>query len=144
REVKTFPITGRGPGSAQVRAMGLLKAASAQDNKDAGARDREIADARITAAKETATGKYAAQRPIDVFQTGSGTSSNMNTNAVSASLAKQNGVELHPNAHVNMGQSSNDTFPTATHGAATEAAVNDLIPGLKVLHESLLKKAHEW
>src|SRR5699024_1020163 len=58
--------------------------------------------------------------------------------------AKQNGVELHPNDHVNMGQSSNDTFPTATHVAATEAAVNDLIPGLKVLHESLLKKAHEW
>ena len=144
RAVENFPISGRGLESAQIRAMGLLKAACAQVNKDSGALDGEIADAIIAAGKEIATGKYDAEFPIDVFQTGSGTSSNMNTNEVIASLAKQNGVELHPNDHVNMGQSSNDTFPTATHVAATEAAVNDLIPGLKVLHESLLKKAHEW
>ena len=68
----------------------------------------------------------------------------MNTNEVIASIAKENGVEVHPNDDVNMGQSSNDTFPTATHVAATEAAVNDLIPGLKVLQESLEKKAEEW
>ncbi|MDN6132138.1 MAG: aspartate ammonia-lyase, partial [Corynebacterium casei] len=144
RAVENFPISGRGLESAQIRAMGLLKAACAQVNKDSGALDGEIADAIIAAGKEIATGKYDAEFPIDVFQTGSGTSSNMNTNEVIASIAKQNGVELHPNDHVNMGQSSNDTFPTATHVAATEAAVNDLIPGLKVLHESLSKKATEW
>ncbi|APT83036.1 class II fumarate hydratase [Corynebacterium ammoniagenes] len=144
RAVENFPISGRGLESAQIRAMGLLKAACAQVNKDSGALDAEIADAIIAAGQEIASGKYDDEFPIDVFQTGSGTSSNMNTNEVIASLAKQNGVDLHPNDHVNMGQSSNDTFPTATHVAATEAAVTDLIPGLKVLHESLLKKAHEW
>src|SRR5699024_2037880 len=112
--------------------------------KDSGALDGEIADAIITAGKEIATGKYDAEFPIDVFQTGSGTSSNMNTNEVIASLAKQNGVELHSNDHVNMAHSYNNTLPTATHVAATEAAVNDLNEGLKILHESLLKKAHEW
>ena len=83
--------------------------------------DAEKADAIIAAAKEIADGKHDEQFPIDVFQTGSGTSSNMNTNEVIASIAKANGVEVHPNDHVNMGQSSNDTFPTATHVAATEA-----------------------
>src|SRR5699024_1999056 len=96
------------------------------------------------AGQEIASGKYDDEFPIDVFQTGSGTSSNMNTNEVIASRAKQDGVELHPNDYVNMGQTSNDTFATATHVAATEAAVTDLIAGLQVLHESLLKKAHEW
>ena len=144
RAVENFPISGRGLESAQIRAMGLLKAACAQVNKDSGALDAEKADAIIVAGKEIASGKHDAEFPIDVFQTGSGTSSNMNTNEVIASIAKANGVEVHPNDHVNMGQSSNDTFPTATHVAATEAAVNDLIPGLKVLHESLAKKANEW
>src|SRR5699024_824606 len=129
--------------SAQIRAMGLLKAACAQVNKDSGALDAEIADAIIAAGQEIASGKYDDEFPIDVFQTGSGTSSNMNTNEVIASLAKQNGVDLHPNDHVNMGQSSNDTFPTATNVAATEAAVTDLISGLQVLHEAVIKKAHE-
>ncbi|MDU7511345.1 MAG: class II fumarate hydratase, partial [Corynebacterium sp.] len=115
-----------------------------QVNKDSGKLDADKADAIIAAATEIAEGKHNDAFPIDVFQTGSGTSSNMNTNEVIASLAHQNGVEIHPNDHVNMGQSSNDTFPTATHVAATEAAVNDLIPGLKVLHESLSKKAKEF
>src|SRR5699024_3390258 len=92
--------------SAQIRAMGLLKAACAQVNKDSGALDAEIADAIIAAGQEIASGKYDDEFPIDVFQTGSGTSSNMNTNEVIASLAKQNGVDLHPNDHVNMGQSN--------------------------------------
>src|SRR5699024_7408139 len=144
RAVENFPISGRGLESAQIRAMGLLKAACAQVNKDSGALDGAKADAIIAAGKEIATGKHDAEFPIDVFQTGSGTSSNMNTNEVIASIAKANGTEVHPNDDVNMGQSSNDTFPTATHVAATEAAVNDLIPGLKVLHESLAKKATEW
>lgn len=144
RAVENFPISGRGLESAQIRALGLLKAACAQVNKDSGVLDAEKADAIIAAGKEIAAGKHDKEFPIDVFQTGSGTSSNMNTNEVIASLAGRNGVEVHPNDHVNMGQSSNDTFPTATHVAATEAAVNDLIPGLKVLHESLAKKADEW
>ncbi|MHA2788560.1 class II fumarate hydratase [Corynebacterium sp. S7] len=144
RAVENFPISGRGLESAQIRALGLLKAACAQVNKDSGALDATKADAIIAAAMEIADGAHDDQFPIDVFQTGSGTSSNMNTNEVIASLAKQNGVEIHPNDDVNMGQSSNDTFPTATHVAATEAAVNDLIPGLKVLQESLQNKANEW
>ncbi|AKV58716.1 class II fumarate hydratase [Corynebacterium riegelii] len=144
RAVENFPISGRGLEAQQIRALGLLKAACAQVNKDLGNLDAEKADAIIAAAKEIADGKHNDQFPIDVFQTGSGTSSNMNTNEVIASIAKANGVEVHPNDHVNMGQSSNDTFPTATHVAATETAVNDLIPGLKVLHESLDKKAKEW
>lgn len=144
RAVQNFPISGRGLEAAQIRAMGLLKAACAQVNKDSGALDAEKADAIIAAAQEIAEGKHNAEFPIDVFQTGSGTSSNMNTNEVIASIAKNNGVEVHPNDHVNMGQSSNDTFPTATHVAATEAAVTDLIPGLQVLHDSLAAKASEW
>ena len=144
RAVENFPISGRGLEAQQIRALGLLKAACAQVNKDLGNLDAEKADAIIAAAKEIADGKHDDQFPIDVFQTGSGTSSNMNTNEVIASIAKANGVEVHPNDHVNMGQSSNDTFPTATHVAATEAAVNDLIPGLKLLHESLDKKAKAW
>ncbi|WJY97227.1 class II fumarate hydratase [Corynebacterium fournieri] len=144
RAVENFPISGRGLEAQQIRALGLLKAACAQVNKDLGNLDAEKADAIIAAAKEIADGQHDDQFPIDVFQTGSGTSSNMNTNEVIASIAKQNGVEVHPNDHVNMGQSSNDTFPTATHVAATEAAANDLIPALKVLQESLETKAQEW
>lgn len=144
RAVENFPISGRGLEAQQIRALGLLKAACAQVNKDLGNLDAEKADAIIAAAKEIADGQRNDQFPIDVFQTGSGTSSNMNTNEVIASIAKANGVEVHPNDDVNMGQSSNDTFPTATHVAATEAAVSDLIPALKVLHESLDKKAQAW
>ena len=144
RAVENFPISGRGLESQQIRALGLLKAACAQVNKDLGKLDAEKADAIIAAAKEIADGKHDDQFPIDVYQTGSGTSSNMNTNEVIASLCKQKGIEVHPNDDVNMGQSSNDTFPTATHVAATEAAVEDLIPALKVLHQSLSKKASEW
>ena len=144
RAVENFPISGRPLESAQIRAMGLLKAACAIVNKERGLLSAEQADAIVAAAKEIAEGKHDAEFPIDVFQTGSGTSSNTNTNEVIASIAKANGVEVHPNDHVNMGQSSNDTFPTATHVAATEAAVKDLVPGLKVLQESLAKKAKEW
>ena len=144
RAVENFPISGRGLENQQIRALGLLKAACAQVNKDSGKLDAEKADAIIAAAKEIADGKHNDQFPIDVFQTGSGTSSNMNTNEVIASIAHANGVEVHPNDHVNMGQSSNDTFPTATHVAATEAAVEVLIPALKVLEESLAAKAKEW
>jgi fumarate hydratase class II len=144
RAVENFPISGRPLEATQIRAMGLLKAACAQVNKDSGALDATKADAIIAAGKAIAEGTYNDEFPIDVFQTGSGTSSNMNTNEVIASLAKQNGVEIHPNDDVNMGQSSNDTFPTATHVAATEAAVTDLIPALSQLKDSLAAKSAEW
>lgn len=144
RAVENFPISGRPLESAQIRAMGLLKAACAQVNKDKGLLPEEKADAIIAAAKEIAEGKHDDQFPIDVFQTGSGTSSNMNTNEVIASIAKANGVEVHPNDDSNMGQSSNDTFPTATHVAATESAVKVLVPALKKLHASLDAKAKEF
>jgi fumarate hydratase class II len=144
RAVENFPISDRPLEATQIRAMGLLKAACAQVNKDSGALSAEKADAIIAAAKEIAAGTYNDEFPIDVFQTGSGTSSNMNTNEVIASLAKQNGVEIHPNDDVNIGQSSNDTFPTATHVAATEAAVTDLIPALSQLKDSLAAKSAEW
>ncbi|OKH82331.1 aspartate ammonia-lyase [Mycobacterium sp. ST-F2] len=144
RAVENFPISFRGLERTQIRALGLLKGACAQVNKDLGLLDPEKADAIIAAAGEIADGLHDDQFPIDVFQTGSGTSSNMNANEVIASIAARNGVEVHPNDHVNMSQSSNDTFPTATHIAATEAAVRHLIPALEVLHESLANKARAW
>lgn len=144
RAVENFPISGRPLESAQIRAMGLLKAACATVNMDRGLLDDEQGNAIISAGKEIAEGRHDAEFPIDVFQTGSGTSSNMNTNEVIASIAQRNGVEIHPNDHVNMGQSSNDTFPTATHVATTEAAVKDLLPALKQLRTSLANKSSEW
>ncbi|HEY5853764.1 MAG TPA: class II fumarate hydratase [Aldersonia sp.] len=144
RAVENFPISGRGLERTQIRAMGLLKAACAQVNKDLGLLDTTKADAIVTAANEIAEGRHDDQFPIDVFQTGSGTSSNMNANEVIASIAKRNGVDVHPNDDVNMSQSSNDTFPTATHLAATEAAVTDLVPALEHLRDALAAKATEW
>ncbi|MBO0679480.1 class II fumarate hydratase [Mycolicibacterium sp. S2-37] len=144
RAVENFPISFRPLERTQIRAMGLLKGACAQVNKDLGLLDADRADAIIAAADEIADGKHDDQFPIDVFQTGSGTSSNMNANEVIASIAARNGVTVHPNDDVNMSQSSNDTFPTATHIAATEAAVRQLIPSLEVLHESLAGKARQW
>ena len=144
RAVENFPISGRGLERTQIRALGLLKGACAQVNKDLGLLSPERADAIIAAAKEIADRQHDDQFPIDVFQTGSGTSSNMNTNEVIASIAARNGVTVHPNDDVNMSQSSNDTFPTATHIAATEAAVRQLIPALELLHGALAQKAREW
>ena len=144
RAVENFPISGRGLERTQIRALGLLKGACAQVNKYLGLLAAEKADAIIAAAAEIADGRHDAQFPIDVFQTGSGTSSNMNANEVIASICGANGVTVHPNDDVNMSQSSNDTFPTATHIAATEAAVRQLIPALEVLHESLAGKARQW
>jgi len=144
RAVENFPISFRGLDRNQIRAMALLKAACAQVNKDLGKLSTEKADAIIAAANEIADGSHDDQFPIDVFQTGSGTSSNMNANEVIASICDRNGVTVHPNDDVNMSQSSNDTFPTSTHIAATEAAVRQLIPALEVLHESLNNKARQW
>ncbi|OSC38402.1 class II fumarate hydratase [Mycobacterium decipiens] len=146
RAVENFPISGRGLERAQIRALGLLKGACAQVNKDLGLLAPEKADAIIAAAAQIADGQHDDQFPIDVFQTGSGTSSNMNTNEVIASIAAAATppVVVHPNDDVNMSQSSNDTFPTATHIAATEAAVTHLIPALQVLHDALAAKALDW
>ncbi|MCW2649982.1 MAG: aspA [Mycobacterium sp.] len=144
RAVENFPISGRGLERTQIRALGLLKGACAQVNKDLGLLDAEKADAIIAAAAEVADGRHDDQFPIDVFQTGSGTSSNMNANEVIASIAANHGVTVHPNDDVNRSQSSNDTFPTATHIAATEAAVRHLIPALEVLHDALDAKARQW
>src|SRR5947209_7494001 len=146
RAVENFPISDRGLERTQIRALGLLKGACAQVNKDLGLLAPEKADAIIAAATEIADGRHDDQFPIDVFQTGSGTSSNMNTNEVIASIAATATppVKVHPNDDVNMSQSSNDTFPTATHIAATEAAVRHLIPALEVLHDALSSKARQW
>ncbi|WP_018179143.1 class II fumarate hydratase [Jongsikchunia kroppenstedtii] len=144
RAVENFPISHRPLERTQIRAMGLLKAACAQVNLDLGLLDATKADAIINAAKEIADGLHDDQFPIDVFQTGSGTSSNMNANEVIASIAAQDGIEVHPNDDVNKSQSSNDTFPTATHVAATEAAVTDLVPALQHLHSALADKASQW
>ncbi|TDZ79088.1 Fumarate hydratase class II [Mycobacteroides salmoniphilum] len=144
RAVENFPISGRGLERTQIRALGLLKGACAQVNKDLGLLAPEKADAIIAAAQEIADGKHDDQFPIDVFQTGSGTSSNMNANEVIASIAAAAGTTVHPNDDVNMSQSSNDTFPTATHLAATEAAARDLIPALEYLQQALATKAKAW
>ncbi len=144
RAVENFPISFRPLERPQIRALGLLKAATAQVNHDLGLLDAQKADAIVAAAREIADGVHDDQFPIDVFQTGSGTSSNMNTNEVIASIADQNGVSVHPNDDVNMSQSSNDTFPTATHVAATEAVVRELIPALEQLHGALADKSSEW
>ncbi|MCC3317085.1 class II fumarate hydratase [Nocardia africana] len=144
RAVENFPISGRGLERAQIRALGLLKAACAAVNRDLGLLDGVKAEAIIAAANEIAEGRHDDQFPIDVFQTGSGTSSNMNANEVIASLAAARGVTVHPNDDVNMSQSSNDTFPTATHLAATEGVVKELLPALDHLRLRLLDKATEW
>ena len=144
RAVENFPISGRGLDRAQIRALGLLKAACARVNAQLGVITEEQATAIADAADAVAAGEHDDQFPIDVFQTGSGTSSNMNANEVIATLAGRAGVEVHPNDHVNASQSSNDTFPTATHLAATEAAVTDLVPALQHLHASLRAKQRAW
>ncbi len=144
RAVENFPISGRGLERAQIRALGLLKGACARVNAKLGIITDEQAHAIATAADEIAAGRHDDQFPIDVFQTGSGTSSNMNTNEVIATLAGKSSVQVHPNDHVNASQSSNDTFPTATHLAATEAMITDLLPALEHLQATLAGKAQLW
>jgi fumarate hydratase class II len=145
RAVENFPISGRGLERAQIRALGLLKAAAATVNQRLGVLPADMADAIVAAASEVADGAWDAHFPIDVFQTGSGTSSNMNANEVIATLATRAlGRDVHPNDHVNASQSSNDTFPTTIHVAATEAVVRDVVPALEHLVSVLRKRAEEW
>ena len=145
RAVENFPISGRGLERSQIRALGLLKAAAATVNQRLGVLPEDMADAIVAAAIQVADGAHDAQFPIDVFQTGSGTSSNMNANEVIATLATRAlGRDVHPNDHVNASQSSNDTFPTTIHVAATEAVVRDVVPALEHLVAVLRKRAEEW
>ena len=145
RAVQNFPISGTGLESSHIRALALIKAAAAKANAELGVLPKEIADAIYAAARDVAEGYHDHQFPIDVFQTGSGTSSNMNMNEVIASLATSaSGTDVHPNDHVNASQSSNDTFPTSIHVAATEATVNQLIPALEHLVTALEAKAKEF
>jgi fumarate hydratase, class II len=144
RAVENFPISGTPIEPALIHAIGRVKAAAATVNGELGILDPARASAVLEAATAVADGKHDGDFPIDVFQTGSGTSSNMNANEVIATLAQRAGTEVHPNDHVNASQSSNDTFPTAIHVAATLAVVDDLLPALDVLAGSLERKAEEF
>src|SRR3546814_14706 len=143
RAIENFPISGSTLEPRHIKALALVKRAAARVNADLDVITGEQAEAIIAAADEVASGAHDAQFPIDVFQTGSGTSSNMNTNEVLASLASAAGVDVHPNDHVNASQSSNDTFPTSIHVAAAMAVVADLFPALDTLATSLEAKAEE-
>jgi fumarate hydratase class II len=144
RAVENFPISGTPLEPRLVHALGLVKRGAARANGELGILTPEQAAAIQDAATEVARGSHDGHFPVDVFQTGSGTSSNMNANEVIASLAGRAGVEVHPNDHVNASQSSNDTFPTAIHVAATLAVVEDLLPALATLERSLRAKAEEF
>ena len=145
RAVENFPISGRGLERSQIRALGLVKAACARVNAKLGVVDSGLAEAIALAADEVAAGAHDDQFPIDVFQTGSGTSSNMNANEVIATLAaRAAGCDVHPNDHVNASQSSNDVFPTTIHLAATEAVAHDVMPALVHLASALTRKSNDW
>ncbi|WP_181311477.1 class II fumarate hydratase [Nocardioides campestrisoli] len=144
RAVENFPISGTTLEPRHVQALGLVKQAAARVNGELEVLAEELVTAIESAAARIAAGDHLEHFPLDVFQTGSGTSSNMNTNEVIASLASTDGVEVHPNDHVNASQSSNDTFPTSIHVAATLAVVDDLLPSLDVLATSLERKAEEF
>ncbi len=145
RAVENFPISGRGMERAQIRALGLVKGAAARVNARIGVLGEDLAAAIAAAADEVAAGAHDAQFPIDVFQTGSGTSSNMNANEVIATLAtRASGIEVHPNDHVNASQSSNDVFPTTIHVAATESLVTDVVPALEHLAATLRRRSDDW
>src|SRR5262245_47048553 len=152
RAVENFPISGSPLPKRLIHALGMVKAAAATANRELGKLKPELADRIIQAATEVAGGKFDDQFPVDVYQTGSGTSSNMNANEVISNRA----IELaggdrfhhkkpfHPNDHVNMGQSTNDMFPTAIHVAAALAIKEELIPALEKLGRTLDEKAREW
>jgi fumarate hydratase, class II len=145
RAVENFPISHRGLERSQIRALALIKSAAAKVNHRLGVISDDISQAIVAAADRVAAGEFDADFPIDVFQTGSGTSSNMNANEVIGTLATESlGSKVHPNDHVNASQSSNDVFPSSIHVAATEAVTRDLIPALDHLATSLEAKSAEW
>ena len=138
KAVGNFPISGEGIPVPVIRWLGAIKAAAARVNAELGLLDPALAERIAAAADRVAAGEFDDQFPIDVFQTGSGTSSNMNANEVIATLA---GEGTHANDHVNMGQSSNDVFPSAVHLAALAEATNDLLPALERLEAAFSDKA---
>jgi fumarate hydratase class II len=145
RAVENFPISFQPIDPALIAALARIKGAVATTNARLGVIDESMAKAISQAAAEVADGEHDGEFPIDVFQTGSGTSSNMNANEVISSLASRIlGSPVHPNDHVNASQSSNDVFPSAIHIAATDGLINTLVPALEHLHESLSAKAEEF
>jgi fumarate hydratase class II len=145
RAVENFPVSGQRISRAHIEALARIKAAAAKINAKLGVLDDDVAAAIAEVAAEVARGDWDAEFPIDVFQTGSGTSSNMNTNEVLATLASARlGRAVHPNDHVNASQSSNDVFPSSIHVAATGGIVNELIPALDHLAASLERKSAEF
>jgi fumarate hydratase class II len=152
RAIENFPISGQPLPKSLIRALGLVKAAAAIANRDLGKLKPELAEPIIQAAREVAAGKFEDQFPIDVYQTGSGTSSNMNANEVISNRAIElSGGDrfaakkpIHPNDHVNLGQSTNDIFPTAIHVAAGLAIQKELLPALDRFRAVLADKAKQW
>lgn len=145
RAVENFPVSGHRLERAHIAALGRVKAAAAVVNARLGVLDDDIAEAIRSAAEEVADGRWDEHFPVDVFQTGSGTSSNMNTNEVIATLASERlGRPVHPNDHVNASQSSNDVFPSSVHIAATAAVTGELIPALEHLAAALERKSAEF
>jgi fumarate hydratase class II len=152
RAVDNFPISGQPLPERLIHALGLVKVAAAIANQELGKLTREIAEPIVQAAREVAAGKLDDQFPIDVYQTGSGTSSNMNANEVISNRAIEltggnrfdKKKPIHPNDHVNMGQSTNDMFPTAIHVAVGQAIQKELLPALKRVRDVLADKAEKW
>lgn len=151
RAVENFPISGIRFPRRFIKAMGMLKKSAALTNAELGRLDQKLADGIVAAADEVIAGKLDEHFVVDIYQTGSGTSSNMNTNEVIANRANEimggsigDKSPIHPNDHVNMGQSSNDTIPTSMHVSAMEAIDQDLLPALKGLHKALDAKAKEF
>ncbi|MFI6687739.1 class II fumarate hydratase [Streptomyces sp. NPDC050485] len=145
RAVENFPVSGQRLERAHIEALARVKAAAAKVNAELGVLDKDIAGAVAEAATEVAEGRWDEHFPVDVFQTGSGTSSNMNMNEVVATLATERlGRDVHPNDHVNASQSSNDVFPSSIHIAATAAVTADLIPALDHLAAALERKSAEF
>ena len=145
RAVENFPISGQRIERAHIEALARIKAAAAKVNARLGVLEEPLAQAVQDAAAEVAEGRWDDHFPVDVFQTGSGTSSNMNANEVLATLATERlGSPVHPNDHVNASQSSNDVFPSSIHVAATSAVVRDLLPALEHLASSLERKRDAW
>jgi fumarate hydratase, class II len=145
RAVENFPISGSTLEHAHIQAIAHVKAAAAKVNADLGVVDQDMAEAIVAAADEIVAGRHLDHFPVDVFQTGSGTSSNMNMNEVLATLATKGlGRDVHPNDHVNASQSSNDTFPTSIHVAAVTSTTHDLVPALEHIATTLERKADEF
>ncbi|HRW04777.1 MAG TPA: class II fumarate hydratase [Caldilineaceae bacterium] len=144
RAVENFPISDLRFPRLFIKALAMVKSAAASANQSLGLMDADMEQAIVAAAKEVEVGQHDAHFPLDIFQTGSGTSTNMNANEVLSTLATAKlGSKVHPNDHINMSQSSNDVIPTAIHVSAYLAIAHELIPALQHLHDALVKKAAE-